>query len=329
MFNLRVSGSAALAAFVFVLASCGSGSDDAAVTPAVSAPTTTTTEPATTTTAGPTAQEVSATYCATARMANAETIDYELINGADSTFTAAYLDIGLERMRSLELIPEEIEADFAMVVEALEEVRTRLVADDEPEFEILDEIFTTEVIAATDVLDDYEESVCGFTYDEMAIEAGLRGETSIAGAQLFTDPEGEYTIEINPEWIAEHGAIASGIELWFINDGTDGFAENLNVLTQKIPEMSTQEYLDLSSDSLSTLLEDGSVVESAIVTGHEGQELGIMIYEGTVAGSLDTFLAVFAIEGDSAVVATFVALPDEFDELSAEVVDYMFTLVAT
>ena len=161
----------------------------------------------------------------------------------------------------------------------------------------------------------------------MALEAGLGTNTAIAGSEFFSDPEGEYSIEVNPQWAPSHGSIAAGIELWFINDGTDGFAENLNLLTQNVGGVTLEEYLELSAESIDDLMQDGTVLEQGIVAGSFGQDLGLLLYEGAAGDGLATFLAVFAVDDGTAVVATFVALPDEFEELVTVVEDYMFTLM--
>ncbi len=333
MSKVSVARSGAIVALALVAASCGSSEEGNAAesteTTVTAEATTTTAKPTTTTTAAPTAEEISEIYCETAFKANAESIDYELSNGPESTLTGDYLDVGLSRMQSLELIPDEIEAEFSLVINGLAEIRDRSeAANDEIAFEELEDILTPEFSEASTELDNYEAEVCGFTYDEMALEAGLGPVSSIEGSELFFDPEGEYSIEINPEWAASHGSIAAGIELWYINDGTDGFAENLNLLTQQVGDVGLEEYLELSADSISVLLQDGAVLDQAIVPGSLGQDLGVLLYEGAVGNQVGTFLAVFAVEDGTAVIATFVALPDEFDDLVLEVEEYMFTLVA-
>lgn len=328
MSKVSLARPSAILALALVAASCGSYIEGSASTNTTEAPTTTTTEPTTTTTAAPTAEEISEVYCEATFKANAESIDYELSNGSDITSSAAYLDIGLSRMQSLELIPEDIEDDFPTAMSALVELRSLAEAsEDDVSTEELVALFTDEVMDAIEALDEYDADICGFSYEEMALEAGLGPVTLIEGSEFFADPEGEYTIEVNPDWVASHGAIAAGIELWFINDGTDGFAENLNLLTQNVGELTLEEYLELSADSIAELLQDGAVLEQGIVPGLQGQDLGVLLYEGAAGQGLGTFLAVFGVEDGTAVVATFVALPDEFDELVTEVEDYMFTLM--
>ena len=74
------------------------------------------------------------------------------------------------------------------------------------------------------------------------------GETVAAevDGKAFVDPQGTYLISIGSDWVEQPGAFVKEVEAWVIAEPADGFAPNVNVLTQDAPGMSVAEYLDFS-----------------------------------------------------------------------------------
>lgn len=143
----------------------------------------------------------------------------------------------------------------------------------------------------------------------------------------FTDPQGTYEMNIDPIWIDQHGSFSADIEVWFIRPPSGGFAPNVSVLTQLIPDMELEEYLDLSVRQANVVLPDAEVVNRGIVQGTRDR-LGFMEYRGTQAGNQVQFLAYFTVHGGKAVVATLTTSAHEFDATRSQVEPLLQTLHA-
>jgi hypothetical protein len=151
---------------------------------------------------------------------------------------------------------------------------------------------------------------------------------SVAG-NSFTDPQGTYTMSIGPEWTDLPSTMVAEVETWAVGDPDAGFTPNVNVLTQDAPGMDREEYMELSVASLESI--DAELVEHAFVTGPNGGSLGLMEYIAQppgVSGDLH-FIAVFDLRDGTAIVATYTASLERFDELRAAVEPYLLTLEAT
>ena len=145
---------------------------------------------------------------------------------------------------------------------------------------------------------------------------------AIDGAELFSDPQGSYTIEVDPDWQANHGSLAAEIEVWFVAEPSDEFAPNLNILTQLAPQMNLEEYLELSIDNGPIFFSDFELIEGGTVDGASGQPLATVEYTGDGL----RFLAVFAVSDGEAVVATLSAPIERFGSLRDEVLPHLLTL---
>lgn len=142
----------------------------------------------------------------------------------------------------------------------------------------------------------------------------------------FADPQGSYEMVQAGEWEANHGFIAAEIEFWIVGEIENGFAPNLNLLTQVVGAITLDEYVQLSIDSAPFLLDDFELIDAGVVEGAFGHELGYMDYAGSAGGPVLRFLGYFFLDGDRAVIATLTAPPETFDELRAAVEPYMLTI---
>ena len=148
--------------------------------------------------------------------------------------------------------------------------------------------------------------------------------------KAFVDPQGTYTITIGSDWVQQPGAFVKEIESWAIAEPADGFGSNVNVLTQDAPGTSLAEYLELSLKSMGEL----DVIEQRIITGSNGNDLGMIEYEGVIPGLADDrslhFLATFDVRDGVAVVATLTTVNDAtFDALRPIVEPFLRSLQAT
>jgi hypothetical protein len=155
-------------------------------------------------------------------------------------------------------------------------------------------------------------------------------EATIAGAVIFVDPDGRYTIEVSPDWPDATGTdvVPEGIELFYVGTGTDEFKDNINILEQPVGTMSLQDYLDRSIEGMGSDLE---VIDSGIATGAYGQELGYIEYAGMVPTApipVHAF-ATFAIADGQVVLATLTTTEATAAEAEDTIAEYLTTLVAT
>jgi hypothetical protein len=146
--------------------------------------------------------------------------------------------------------------------------------------------------------------------------------------QLYEDPEGEYTIRVDPAWEINEGAFAEGIEFWFFGPPEDGFSSNLNVLTQRIGNMTLEEYTQVSIQNAPAQIDDFALIGVDQVRV-DGVDLAIMDYTGTNSGQDLHFLAVFTVTEDRAVIATLTTPLASFESWREIVEPYMRTLRPT
>jgi hypothetical protein len=159
--------------------------------------------------------------------------------------------------------------------------------------------------------------------------AAASGPTTTAlPGTTFTDPDGTYTVRVDPDWSEQPNALPQNdIEVWQTAPSVDGFASNVNVLTQPAKGVSLAEYLDASVKQL----KDMTVVDSSTVDVGGGRTLGTVEYSGLLTGATKAlhFLAVVDVGDGKAVLATFTATEDAFTSLRPTIERYLLTLRRT
>jgi hypothetical protein len=162
-----------------------------------------------------------------------------------------------------------------------------------------------------------------------------------SGSQLqeFSDPQGSYTIDIDPRWKATANVSRPEVESWYTNTGTVKFRDNVNIVTQEIGEMDLDQYMQLVQDQARNTVPDYSLREFRIVTVSDDSEtgatskvppqLGVFAYDGKSGGDDFGFLFVASVEHGRAVLATLTAGQDRFDRVRAQVEPYLMTLRQT
>lgn len=161
--------------------------------------------------------------------------------------------------------------------------------------------------------------------------AGDVAQTSdLPNGVTFADPEGSYQMVVSNTWTASPGSVVAGIETWLVGEPVDGFASNVNALTQVVPASTTlEDYLELSIESAPNFIDDFRLIRQEIVDGSEGQPLAIMEYEGAPQGETLRFLAVFGMGDGLAVVATLTTRPQDAERQTEEIEPYLLTLIPT
>jgi hypothetical protein len=144
----------------------------------------------------------------------------------------------------------------------------------------------------------------------------------------FTDPQGTYTLAIDPQWIERSGAFVAEVEGWAVGPAADRFTPNVNVLTQSAPGVDLPEYLDLSVRNGPDLMASFQLVRAEQITGASGQLLGEMEYTAVAAGRELHLLAVVALAHGRAMIATLTTEESSFATLKARVEPFLVTLKA-
>ncbi|MGF1666415.1 MAG: hypothetical protein ACFCVC_09115 [Acidimicrobiia bacterium] len=96
---------------------------------------------------------------------------------------------------------------------------------------------TTTTLAPTTTTTPAPTTTTTDAHTTTAVVLPAAPDPGIAGAVLFADPEGDYTMWVNPDWPEFHGSLVSGVEVWGIPTddpgevGGEPFAPNINVLT--------------------------------------------------------------------------------------------------
>ena len=149
--------------------------------------------------------------------------------------------------------------------------------------------------------------------------------------EAFVDPEGMYRLTVPKSWEPRHGALAQGIEVWLTHPAADGFAPNVNVLTQAVGDMTLDEYTQASIDNAPAFIQDFELGETRTVAGPGGGELAVVEYSGRAGGAQNPlrFLAVWALNDGNAIVTTFTSLAENFEEQRDDVLPYLLTLEPT
>jgi len=139
----------------------------------------------------------------------------------------------------------------------------------------------------------------------------------------FRDPQGEYSLDIGSTWDENTGQIGADVETWMVAPAEDGFAPNVNALTQQTPTgMDTADYLEASIEGMGTF----EVLDSDLL----GNDLGLIEYRGNLgdlAGNKPLhFLAIFSAADGRAVVLTFTSTEERFNELRSTIEPFLRTL---
>ncbi len=134
---------------------------------------------------------------------------------------------------------------------------------------------------------------------------------------------------IGHDWQEMSGTVVAEIEAWIVAPPSDGFAANVNVLTQKAPGIDLQGYRDLSIKNGDRVMQNFELIDSGVVKGPSGSTLGWMDFTGRSGGRDLRFLAVYGLLNGQARLATLTAPPDNFSELRSRIEPYLLTLIPT
>ncbi len=163
------------------------------------------------------------------------------------------------------------------------------------------------------------------------------GETPAATGQLssatrFRDPQGAYSLEVDPLWHVPTSTAGANVETWYTQTGTADFRDNVTIVAQPVGEVDLDQYLQLVIDQAPKSVDDFKLREFRVVTipteskTEVPKSLGVVAYEGRKGDQAYGFFFVASVEDGKAVVATLTTDQDRFDDVRAKVAPYLMTL---
>ncbi len=163
------------------------------------------------------------------------------------------------------------------------------------------------------------------------------GETPAATGQLasamrFRDPQGAYSLEVDPQWQAPTSAAGANVETWYTQTGTADFRDNVTIVAQPVGEIDLDQYLQLVIDQAPKSVDGFKLREFRVVTipteakTEVPKSLGVVAYEGRKGDQAYGFFFVASVEDGKAVVATLTTDQDRFDEVRAKIAPYLMTI---
>jgi hypothetical protein len=163
------------------------------------------------------------------------------------------------------------------------------------------------------------------------------GETPAATGQLaaatrYRDPQGAYSLEVDPQWRVPTSTAGGNVETWYTQTGTADFRDNVTIVAQPVGEVDLDQYLQLVIDQAPKSVNDFKLREFRVVTipteskTKVPKSLGVVAYEGRKGDQTYGFFFVASVEDGDAVVATLTTDQDRFNDVRAKVAPYLMTL---
>lgn len=172
-------------------------------------------------------------------------------------------------------------------------------------------------VAADEVAADSDTTTTTEPSTTTEPETGLPGEE-------FVDPEGVYTMNVDPEWVSSPGGL-QGMEIWMVGQST-GDRSNLSLLTAMDGGGDLSTYMDGLLRGVGVSTDNVNEVGREVVEGAGGQELGLLEITGSQAGQPLHFLMAIIMESRTVVAATLTSTPETFHDVRAAVEPYLLTL---
>jgi hypothetical protein len=147
-------------------------------------------------------------------------------------------------------------------------------------------------------------------------------------AQRFVDPQGAYTLEIDPAWAPQ--AASRDVERWIV----DAAGDSVTIETATVVDTDLDQYLQGVIEEAPDAVEDFRLREFRVITtepapGEEQSrphQLGLVAYEGIEGGEPRGFYIVASVERGTAIVATMITDEPRFDATRASVEPFLLTL---
>lgn len=147
------------------------------------------------------------------------------------------------------------------------------------------------------------------------------------GASLYTDPAG-WSISVDPAWTFQQQAGFTG---WFTGTGSDGFNDNVNVVTEDLPSpMTLDDYVVAALDVIKGQAADANVIDQRQVIGDDGVVVTVVAWTGTLPDLPKlAFIQAMVVSPTRAYVATFTSEPGRAADLAPVIGPYLASIRGT
>jgi hypothetical protein len=145
----------------------------------------------------------------------------------------------------------------------------------------------------------------------------------------FSDPQGDYRIDIDPDWTELGATEGDETESWQVDDGRPD--DRVEITTEDVGDLDLDQYLQLEIERAPTTVDEFKLREFRVLGNNVDppDPLGVVAYEGRIGEqSIGIYLVVSVREG-RAVVARFTTSRDDFRAARAAVEPYFMTLRQT
>lgn len=135
-----------------------------------------------------------------------------------------------------------------------------------------------------------------------------------------------WVLEEDPGSIAEEAGIAS-VAFLAPGSGADGFAENLNVISEDTGNLSLDEYVRRSEKMAPVIVSGYEVLEEGPSSVRSGTSW-LWHYRGRVSGHGLEFLAMTTVKNGRAWTITYTAEPNSYDHYASDALAAMLSFEA-
>lgn len=167
---------------------------------------------------------------------------------------------------------------------------------------------STETVAAPETTVAVEETTTTVAETTTTVEETTTTAAVVAGPAdgvAFTNPAGEYSMLISPDWTDASAEFPPGVSGWFTGPVTAEFAENINILTDAIPNATPlTAILDASATQIEAQFESFNLINSEVQSRPGQTDVGVLEYTAEQEGVEIRFLQVFGVWNDTLVVFT-------------------------
>lgn len=170
------------------------------------------------------------------------------------------------------------------------------------------EAATSTTAAAAETTTTVEETTTTVAETTTTVEETTTTVAVAAGPAdgvMFTNPDGDYSMLISPDWTDASAEFPAGVSGWFTGPVTAEFAENVNILTDSIPNATPlNAILDASETQIRAQFDSFNLINSEVLTRPGQTDLGVLEYTAQQEGVDIRFLQVFGVWNDTLVVFT-------------------------
>jgi hypothetical protein len=156
------------------------------------------------------------------------------------------------------------------------------------------------------------------------------GDIDVAdGYELYENSEYDFAMQYPADWSAEEGAYGSVVAFISPVDEGDLFAENINILTEEIPDeldLNLNGYVNLNKTQLENFITEYELVDEGDVDLN-GTDAKYLVYQGTQGVNTLKWYQVYTLTDDQAFVITSTAGVDTYADFEDAFMDMVGTFM--